>query len=182
MAATSVSGWLLRVLAIALGLACLAALTVGTLGGAIILLAVLAIAHAVRRRAGKPLTLLQSWLTAAAIAAILTAGSFAWLLSQHDKTGQTRWHTMMAGFERARNQPTPPPPGFLRYLPGGNVRPAPLPKAANGPVLVFSLLVGCEFIGMILGSLIWGAAWIIVSGWTGRLAGAQVTPLTDWAP
>jgi hypothetical protein len=163
---------LIRVLAVAFGLVCLAILILGTLGGALVILALVGIVHAVRRRMGKPMTLFASWATAVTVAAVLTTGAMAWAFSQRDTTGTTVWHRTVTTVEQADQHP-PPPPRFLRYLPGA-VPPPPTPKALRGPLMVWGFVLGAGFVAVIVGSMIWGAAWVVASGWTGRFAGIGV--------
>jgi hypothetical protein len=179
VANTGVAGWLLRIAAVAFGVACLLVLTAGTLGGALIVLLVVGALHAYRRRAGRSLTLLQSWMTTVVATAMVATASFAWAMSLHDKTGGTVWHALLAAADSASRHPSPPP-GFLRSLPGAYVQPTPMPAGAAKPLLGVGLLLGAETMGVIIGSLVWGAAWLTASGWIGRLAG--VKPATYPAP
>lgn len=163
----------MRVVAVAFGLLCVALLILGTLGMALVILALLGIVHTVRRRMGKPLTLVQSWVTAMTAAIVLIAGATGWALSQRDQTGTTFWHRTVTAAEQA-DPNAAPPPAILRYLPGGYVQPPPLPKAMNGPLMAYSFVFGIGIFGAIIGSLTWGAAWVVVSGWIGRFAGIGV--------
>lgn len=163
----------MRAIAVIFGLLCLALVIVASLGTALIILAILGIAHTVRRRMGKPLTLLQSWVTAVTVAIVLLVSTMGWAFSRRDQTGTTLWQRSVTSAEQVDQHP-PPPPRFLRYLPGGNVPPPTLPKAMNGPLMIYSFMFGMGFLGIIIGSLTWGAAWLIVSGWTGRFAGIGV--------
>jgi hypothetical protein len=172
VATTGIGSWILRGIAVALGLVCVVTMTVCTVGAALVVLAVVGIAHRIYRRKGRPLTLFQSYLTAIITTAAIVAVAFAATFAHRDKTGKTYWATMVTTADTVSAHPQPQP-RILRYLPGGNIQPAPLPKGANVAFLILGFFITAEMLGGILGSLIWGSAWILVSGWTGRLAGVH---------
>jgi hypothetical protein len=170
--ATGIRRGLARIAAILVGIVCLLAMTVMTLGGALIVGAVVGAAYAISRRRGRSLTLLQSWFVTVVTTAIILSAGLGWFMTMRDKNGSSYWHGFMMAMDTADRHPAPPP-RVLRYLPGANVQPRPLPKAAKTPLTVFGIVMGVELIGILYGSLTWGAGWLLVSGWTGRLAGAK---------
>jgi hypothetical protein len=173
VATTGVGSWILRGIAVVIGFVCVVTMTLGTIGAGLVVLAVVGFAHRHRRRKGRPLTLFQSYLTAIITMSILVAAAFAAVFAQPEKKGgKTIWESIVTSADTVRPRPQPTP-RVLRYLPGGNVRPVPLPKSANVALLVFGFFIMAEVFGGILGSLLWGSMWVLVSGWTGRLAGVH---------
>ncbi len=173
VATTGVASWILRGIAVVTGLVCVVTMTVATVGTGLVVLAVLGIAHCNRRRKGRPLTLFQSYLTAVITMTIIVAAAFAALVVQPEaKGGKTVWESILTAADTVKPRPQPTP-RILRFLPGANIQPAPLPKSANTALLIVGFFIGAEMLGGMLGSLLWGSTWILISGWTGRLAGVH---------
>jgi hypothetical protein len=119
----------------------------------------------------RPLTWIGSLITTVIAASVLVGVFFAYgLLRPNDKTGSSAWHEMIVTTNQP--MPNPPPPRWLRYIPGAaaGYRPA-LSPGFGATILVLGFAIMAEILGAMFGSLIWGAAWLVVSGWTGRLAG-----------
>lgn len=171
MATTGILGWIARVLAVLLGLAIL---TISCVTSIPMLLVAYPVHIIRRRRKGRPLTWVGSWLTTVLVAAILTVVVFAFLLLQPDRTGATAWHQLVATATQPQPNP-PPPPRVLRYFPGATTSYSyhPHSPALATAAFFFAFAITAEFIGACLGSLAWGGAWLVVSGWTGRLAGVR---------
>jgi hypothetical protein len=168
VATTGILGWIARIAAIVVGVAVLLVTCVVSIPS--LLLA--APAHIIRRRMRRPLTWIGSWIATVIAASVLVGGFFAWALVRHnDKTGTSAWHEIMT----TASQPTPnppPPPRFLRYFPGATIGyNRSLGPGFGATVMVMSLAIAAEMFGAMIGSFIWGSAWLVVSGWTGRLAG-----------
>jgi hypothetical protein len=173
VATTGVASWILRGIAVVIGLVCVITMTLGTAGTGLLVLAVLGIAHRNGRRKGRPLTLFQSYLTAVITMSMVVAVAFAVLFSQPEKkSGKTTWESIVASVDTVKPR-AHPTPRVLRYLPGANIQPAPLPKSANVALLVLGFFMIAEMLGGMLGSLLWASTWILISGWTGRLAGVH---------
>jgi hypothetical protein len=172
VANTGVGSWLVRGLAIVIGLVCVVTMTAATLGTGLVMLAVVGIVLRYRRQKGHPLTLFQSYLTAIISMSLIVAVAFAALFAQREKSGRTNWASLLATVDSAPVHPQPQP-RILRYLPGGNIQPAPLPKSANAAILVVGFFMMAEFVGGFFGSLLWASTWLLISGWTGRLAGVH---------
>jgi hypothetical protein len=163
----------IRGIAVVIGLVCVVTMTVATVGTGLVVLAVVGIAHRHRRRKGRPLTLFQSYLTAVITMTIIVAAGVAVLVVQPEpKSGKTVWENIITAADtvKPRAQPTP---RVLRFLPGANIQPVSLPKSANVALLIFGFFIMAEMVGGMLGSLLWGSTWILISGWTGRLAGVH---------
>jgi hypothetical protein len=168
VATTGILGWIGRILAIVFGVAFLLVTCVVSIP--ILLLA--APAHVIRRRMRRPLTWIGSVITTVIAASILVGIFFAYALLRHnDKTGTSAWHDMIA----TASQPTPnppPPPRWLRYFPGATAGYNPKLSPGFGvTIMITAFAIVAEMLGAVLGSIIWFAAWLVVSGWTGRLAG-----------
>jgi hypothetical protein len=163
---------ILRGIAVVIGLVGVVTSTLVTFGTGLVVLAVLGVVHRSRRRKGRPLTLLQSWLTAVVTMSVIVAAGFAMLFAHRDHTGKAAWESIIASIDSERPAPQPPP-RLLRYLPGASFQPVRLPKGANVAFLIFGFFMMTEMFGGVLGSLIWGSIWVLVSGWTGRLAGVD---------
>jgi lysylphosphatidylglycerol synthetase-like protein (DUF2156 family) len=173
VATTGVASWILRGIAVVIGLVCVVTMTVATVGTGLIVLAVLGSVHRSRRRKGRPLTLFQSYLTAVITMTIIVAAAFVVGVAQTDpKSGKTVWASLITTADTLKPRPQPTP-RILRFLPGANIQPAPLPKSANVALFIVGFFIGAEMLGGMLGSLLWGSTWILVSGWTGRLAGVH---------
>jgi hypothetical protein len=173
VATTGVASWILRGIAVVTGLVCVITMSVATVGTGLVVLVVVGVAHRHRRRKGRPWTLFQSYLTAVITMTIIVAAAFAVLVVQPEpKSGKTVWENIITAADtvKPRAQPTP---RILRFLPGANVQPVSLPKSANVALLIFGFFIMAEMVGGMLGSLLWGSAWILISGWTGRLAGVH---------
>ena len=173
VATTGVGIWILRGIAIVIGLVCVVTMTVATAGTGLVVLAVVGIVHRFRRQKGRPLTLFQSYLTAIITMTVIVAAAFVALVAQPEhKSGKTVWESIIAAADTVKPRPQQTP-RVLRYLPGANIQPAPLPKGANVVLMVFGFFMMAEMLGGMLGSLLWGSTWILISGWTGRLAGVH---------
>lgn len=104
-------------------------------------------------------------------AAVLTGALLIIVMLRRTPSGATAWHDAMTAARTAASQPPPDPPAWLRHLPGAMAAPHHAPS--EGFILVggvFGLGIFAEFIGAVFGSIAWGAAWLVVSGWTGRFA------------
>jgi hypothetical protein len=166
VATTGILGWIARIAAVVSGVAVLLLTCVLSIPALLLAYPV----HVIRRRAGKPLGWMGSWLTTVIAASVLMGVVLVVIMLQHTKSGTTEWHEMMALQNRPDPGPPPPPPSWLRYVPGAAAGYHTPTKGATqaGMILGFVMLV--EIIGGILGSLTWGATWLLVSGWTGRFA------------
>jgi hypothetical protein len=168
VATTGILGWIARISAIVVGVAFLLVTFVVSIPA--LLLA--APAHFLRRRLKRPLTWIGSLFTMVVATSIVVGVVFGYaLLGHNDKTGTSAWHEMIASMNQPKPNP-PPPPQWLRYIPGAaaGYRPAFSP-GFGATVMVLAFAIMAEIIGAMFGSLIWGAAWLVVSGWTGRPAG-----------
>jgi hypothetical protein len=167
MATTGVLGWIARIAAVLVGVAFLLVTCVVSIPVFVLAYPV----HVIRRRMRRPLTWIGSWITTVLAASVLMCVLIGFLLLHRDKTGATAWHTMTS----TANQPQPdvPPPRILRYFPGATAsyHAQPLSPGFASIALLFAFAIMAEMMGAIFGSLIWGGAWLVVSGWTGRLAG-----------
>lgn len=167
MATTGILGWIARIVAVVLGVAFLLVTCVVSIP--ILLLA--GPAHYIRRRMKRPLTWIGSWITAVIATSLLVGAFFAYVMLRHDdKTGSTVWHDIMVTANQPKPNP-PPPPRWLRYVPGAAAGYRPLTPGFSATILLVTFAIFAEMMGAFIGSLVWGAAWLVVSGWTGRLAG-----------
>lgn len=173
MATTGVLGWIARIAAIVLGAAFLIVTCVVSIPVFLLAYPV----HVTFRRRRRPLRWVGSWITTVVVTSVLFAAVIGLGLLHRDKTGETAWHSIATTASQAQSQTTPPPPPqFLKYFPGAAAayHPQPLSPGASSVATAFGLWMMAEIMGVMLGSLIWAGSWLVVSGWTGRLAGVQM--------
>jgi len=166
VATTGILGWIARIAAVVTGVALLVVTCVISIP--VLLLAWPA--HVIRRRIGRPLGWMGSWLTTVTAAAVLVGVLLVVFVLQRTRTGMTEWHDIVDAANRANANP-PPPPSWLRYLPGAAAGYRATPSTGfSAAGAIFGLVIMAELFGAILGSLAWAGAWLIASGWTGRFA------------
>jgi hypothetical protein len=155
-----------RIGAVLAGLIVLGFILVMSLGGAAFTLVVLAVAAAIWRRRGHRLGPIEGLLTAVIASTVMVVVAFGIVTARHPGTLES----VRAGMVASQRAPQPPPPAFLRELPGGNVPPPKLPDSWAGPLTVAVLIMAGALMGGIVGALAWGGAWLVVYGVRGPRA------------
>jgi hypothetical protein len=148
-----------------LGAIALLVFTVFTIGTALIAVLAVGAVYAIRRRRGRPLTYLQSWITATLAACVVVFAAGAIVMTRTSPDGKTYWQSFDQSIQQARAHPAPLP-AFLRNLP--RAQPVPLPKSVEGAFTFVGLVLGVEMVGAVIGSLAWSAGWLLVFAWTGK--------------
>ena len=157
-----------RVLFVGAGLVFLALVTVGSLGTALLALVIVAVAWGFQRRHGRRLTLIQAWFVSAGSATLVIAAGLAWYLTRPvPGTHLLTYQSMERITDSVAAHPAPMPE-YMRYLPGaspsGQVPVMQPPAALRGPLTIFTEIIGAEIFGVIVGSVAWASAWLILYG------------------
>lgn len=165
-----------RALALAGGLAALALVTVGTLGFALLALLGMAVAWAVARGRGRPLTRGASWWGASLGVALGFAATMAFALAKTPPGTMTQIQQRNDSLRAA--SPPPEPPAWLRRIDpmAGKMaqdRDSTAERLARSPILLvwagaMSTVLASSILGALVGSLGWGAALLFLFGATGR--------------
>jgi hypothetical protein len=163
VATTGILGKIARIAAVAIGVALLLVTCVVSIP--VLLLAWPA--HAIRKRMGRPLTWIGSLITTVVVAAVLMGALIAFGMLQRTPAGVTGWHEVITASQPTQEAPLP---HWLRYFPGATAGYHPHSTRFYATGAVFGFAMFAEFLGAVIGSFVWGAAWLVVSGWTGRIA------------
>jgi hypothetical protein len=70
-----------------------------------------------------------------------------------------------SALDDAAKRPPPPPPALFRNMP--TLQPQALPPAAVKGAAVFGVIVGIEFLCLVVGGVTWAGARLVVSGMRG---------------
>jgi hypothetical protein len=165
---------LTRIGAALAGLLMLGAMLAMTVGGATLTLVALLAAASLQRRRGKRLGPIQGLLIAVITSSVILMLGFGLVLFRQPGLF-AKERTAMAAAQR---QPAPPPPAFLRALPGANVPPPVLPDNWLGPMIVVGLVMGCQVYGGLIGLMAWGGVWLLLYG----VRGPPRPPIEETVP
>jgi hypothetical protein len=132
---------------------------VSTLGGALVTLLALAVALGLQRRRGRSLGAGPALWVAGITTTLVFVVAFGVFVSR-----PAQWASFRHSMAESERRPPPPPPAFLKALPGGNVPPPQLSGNLLAGLTLFSLFLGCQFLGAVFGALTWGGVWLLRYG------------------
>jgi hypothetical protein len=164
-----------RIGAVLAGLIILGFILLMTLGGAAFTLVVLAVAAAIWRRRGQRIGAIEGLLIAVMASTVMVLVALWIVAARHPGTFERARASMIA----SQRAPQPPPPAFLRVLPGGNVPPPRMPDSWAGPMMTGGLIMTCALVGGMVGVLVWGGAWLVVYGVRGPPPIAEIALPTE---